>query len=44
VVTFGSGHRDGANSCLSYRPSEGSNSVVKFSSDLDGRVEVEGGV
>jgi len=44
VVGFVIGHRDGANSCLLYRPSKGSNSVVKFSSGLDGKVEVESGV
>ena len=44
MAGFGIGHRDGANSCLLYRPSKGSNSVVEFSSGLDGRVEVEGGV
>ena len=44
MVAFGSGHGDGANSCLLYGPSKGSNSVVKVSSGLDGRVEVEGGV
>ena len=43
MVAFGSGHRDGANSCLLFRPSE-SNSVVKFNSGLDGRAEVKGGV
>ena len=44
MVAFGSCHRDGANSCLLYGPCEGSDSVVKFSSGLDGRVWVEGAV
>jgi len=44
MVAFGIGHRDGANSCLLHCPSKGSNSVVKFNSGLDGRVEVGGGV
>ena len=44
MLAFGSGHRDGTNSCLLYGLSKGSKSVVKVNSGLDERVEVDGGV